>query len=117
MARGDLNASQAAQQSRGAAVSDRDIEVTIMRVLTTKLGLSERMVQDLQALTGLRGEPGSMTRPKAAVRRGDMSVIGRMQELQSKEATGAPTQAEFNALREDVRRVYEALAVIASAVK
>lgn len=88
-----------------------------MRVLTTKIGLSERMVQDLQALTGLRGEPGSTARPRAAVRRGDMSVIGRMQELQSKEAAGAPTRAEFNALRDDVRRVYEALAAIAAAVK
>lgn len=117
MARGDLNASQSGAQSRGAAVSDKDVEVIIMRVLNSKLGLSERMVQELQALVGLRGDPGVTARPKAAVRRSDLGVIGQMQQLGSKEVSGTPTAADYNALRQDVRRVFEALATIAQALK
>lgn len=117
MARGDLNASQTSVHQRGAAASDKDIEMLVMRVLTTKLGLNERMVQDLQALAGLRLEPGTTKRPRAAVRRGDLAVIGTIPELSSKEVSGAVTVADFNALRQDVRRIFEALTIIAHAIK
>lgn len=117
MARGDLNASQkGGGPQRGASVSDRDVELVVMRVLTTKLGLSERMVQDLQALAGLRSEAEG-GKPKAAVRRADLAVIGTIPELGSKAATGSITAADFNALRQDVRRISEALSTIAKALK
>lgn len=117
MARGDLNASQKGSSQRGAAVSDKDVELVVMRVLTHKLGLDERMVQALQALAGLRGEPGSTARPKAAVRRSDLGAIGQIQPMGAKEVSAAPTAADFNALRQDVRRILEALSIIAQAIK
>lgn len=114
MARGDLNASQSGSNQRGDAVSDRAIETAIVRVLTTKMGLSERVVQQIQELAGERGETG---RPKAAVVRRDLEAIGRMPTLKSKPVTAAPTAADFNALRDDVRLIYEALAAIAASLK
>ena len=117
MARGDLNASQKGSSQRGASVSDREVELVVMRVLTTKLGLSERNVQDLQTLAGLRTDPGDTGKPKAAVRRADLAAIGKVPELSSKEASGAVTVENFNALRRDMRRIFEALSIIAQAVK
>lgn len=117
MARGDLNASQKGSSQRGAATSDKDVELVVMRVLTHKLGLDERMVQSLQALAGLRGEPGGTARPSAAVRRADLGAIGKIPQLASKEVSGTPTAADFNALRQDVRRIFEALSIIAQAIK
>lgn len=87
-----------------------------MRVLTTKLGLSERNVQDLQALAGLRSEADG-SRPREAVRRADLAVLGTVQELGSKNVSASITAADFNALRMDVRRIAEALSKIAGAVK
>lgn len=113
MARGDLNASQFGQNSRGNTVSDRELETAIVRVLTSKMGLSERIVQKLQELAGERGEQAM---PRSAVRRSDLSAIGKAQPLGSQEATAAPTAAEFNALREDVRRLYEVLERVAKSL-
>lgn len=119
MGRGDLNASQVAKggAQRGSASTDRDLETAIIRVLTNKLGIDERAVQDLQVLAGLRYQPGDTKRPREAVRRGDLSVIGRMQEMEAKEASGTVTVADFNALRQDVRRLFEVMALIARAVQ
>lgn len=117
MARGDLNASQLSSAQRGTSASDRDVELIVMRVLTKKLGLDERMVQDLQALIGLRGEPGSTQRPRAAVRRSDLQAINDIPQLRSKDVGATPTAAEFNALRLDLRRIAEALSIIAQAIK
>lgn len=114
MARGDLNASRVQESSRGNAVSDRDIEMSVMRVLTSKVGLTERTVMALQELAGQRGEQGF---PRAAVRRADLSVLARVPQLQSQPVSAAPTAAEFNALRDDMRRLYEALENIARALK
>ncbi|AOJ09663.1 hypothetical protein [Burkholderia mayonis] len=115
MARGDLNASQAGPQSRGDALADRKVEAAIVRVLTNKFSLSERVVQQLQELAGDRGDTAA-GRPRAAVRRQDLRAIARMSEMKSKQVSAAPTAADFNALRDDVRMVFEALRAIAQAL-
>lgn len=114
MARGDFNTSQFGQNTRGNAVSDRELETAIVRVLATKLGLSERTVQQLQELAGQRGEASL---PKAAVRRSDIASIARIQQIKSQDVSATPTADEFNALRADVRRLFEALEIIAKALK
>lgn len=116
MARGDLNVSQLGGQQRGNSISDRDVELIVMRVLTDKLGLSERHVQDLQALSGLRSEAGG-AKPRAAVRRADLAVMGRIPELKSRDVAASVSADDFNALRLDVRRIAEALGQIARALK
>lgn len=114
MARGDLNLFQGGLHERGAGVSDREIEAAVLRVLVNRIGLSERTVLLLQELAGERGEGG---RAHAAVRRSDLEAIGRIPELASKHAGAAPTAAQFNALRDDVRKLYEALEAIARATR
>lgn len=109
MARGDLNASQLGRGERGQSITDREIETAIIRVLTNKLGLTERVVQQIQELSGERGPQG---KPMAAVRRSDIGALERLPELGSSDAAASPTAAEFNALRNDVRLLYEALALI-----
>lgn len=86
----------------------------ILRVLTTKLGLSERNVQQLQELVGERGDLG---RPRAAVRRADLAALGRLPAFTSEAAAGTPTQAEFNALRAEVKALYEALGIVLNALR
>lgn len=115
MGRGDINASQYGAQ-RGSGTTDRDLDLLVMNVLTKKLGLDERSVQDLQALAGQRSEANG-AKPKAAVRRSDLSAIGKIPELESRDADGAVSVADFNALRLDVRRIAEALSIIARALK
>ncbi|CAB3972356.1 MULTISPECIES: hypothetical protein [Burkholderia] len=115
MARGDLNASQAGPNSRGDALVDKKVETAIVRVLTTKFGLSERVVQQMQELAGDRGDKAA-GRPRAAVRRQDLGAVSRMADMKSKTVTAAPTAADYNALRDDVSMVYEALRVIARAM-
>lgn len=115
MARGDLNSSQASGAQRGDAITDRQVEATILRVLVAKFGLSERLVQQIQELAGERGDAA---KTRAAVRRADLAdALGRVPVLSSKPATAAPTAAEYNALRDDVRRMYEALSLIAQALR
>jgi hypothetical protein len=116
MARGDLNASQSGTNERGDALTDRRIETSIVRVLNAKFGLSERVVQQIQELSGARGQQQDGSRPRAAVRRQDLSAFNRMDQLSSKAVTAAPTAADFNALRDDVRAIYEALSIIVQAV-
>lgn len=54
----------------------------------------------------------------AAARRADLAdALGRVPALSSKPAAAAPTAAEYNALRDDVRRMYEALSLIAQALR
>ncbi|MBU9386648.1 hypothetical protein [Burkholderia multivorans] len=111
--RGDLNTSQTGGlNSRGDAITDRVVETSIVRVLTNKFGLSERVVQAIQELAGLRGQPDG-TRPREAVRHEDLASIARMSEMKSKQVSGPPTVADFNALRDDVRMLFEAMRVIA----
>lgn len=112
MARGDL---KLGGLQRGNAISDRDIEQAILRVLGVRLGVSERLVQQLQELAGERGDAD---KTRAAVRRADLAdALGRVPALSSKPAAAAPTAAEYNALRDDVRRLYEALSLIAQALR
>jgi hypothetical protein len=116
MARGDLNASQAGPSARGDALTDRTVEATILRVLNTKLGITERSVQQIQELTGLRGRLDSGDRPREAVRRENFGALARMAPMKSKQLGAAPTAADYNALRADIVAVYEALALIAQAI-
>lgn len=117
MARGDLNASQTGANTRGDATSDKQVETTIIRVMTAKFGLSERNVQQLQELSGLRGQASDGTRPREAIRRADVGAITRMPAMKSKPVTAAPTVDDFNALRDDVRAIYEALAALAQVAR
>lgn len=116
MARGDLNASQAGPSARGDALTDRAVEATILRVLNTKLGISERSVQQVQELTGLRGRLDNGDRPREAVRRENFSALARLAPMKSQKLSAAPTVADYNALRDDIRTVYEALSLIAQAI-
>jgi len=114
MARGDLNASQAGAQSRGDSITDRMVEAGIVRVLTSKYGLNERAIQEIQLLIGLRGSASGGALPLAALRRQDIAALDRVKAMKSKPAAGAtPTAAEYNALRDDVRMLFEALGLIA----
>lgn len=115
MTRGAINASQTGRNERGNAISDRDIEVAVMRVLQNKLGLSERGVQALQTLIGQRsvGEPN---KPGAAVRRADLAPLARVQAMKSVPVGGAPSAADYNALRKEVAALYEALALVLDAL-
>ncbi|WBF05221.1 hypothetical protein [Burkholderia phage CSP3] len=113
MARGDLNASQTGPNSRGDALTDRLVETSIIRVLVNKFGLSERTVQSIQELAGLRGQLTDGSRPREAVRHEDLGAISRMSEMKSKQVNAPPTAADFNALREDVRMLFEAMRTIA----
>jgi len=114
MARGDLNSAQVGRETRGDALTDRQVEAAILRVLTNKVGLSERTVQQIQELIGERGEPG---KPRSAVRRQDLSAIGRLPQFSVPPGSAAPTKAEFDALRDQVRVLYEALALIIRAIR
>ncbi|SEH89879.1 hypothetical protein [Paraburkholderia hospita] len=117
MARGDINSSQIGGTNRGDAVGNRALEVTIVRVLNSKFGLSERAVQQIQELAGLRGIADDGTRPNMAVKRGDFGPLLRVPAPSSKAAAGAtPTAAEYNALRDDVLALFEAFGLIAQAV-
>jgi hypothetical protein len=116
MARGDLNAANQGRNERGNAISDRDIETAVLRVLTTKLGLSERGVQAIQTLAGLRNAAGVPDKPGAAVRRGDLDALARVASMKTQPLTGAPSAADYNALRKEVAMLYEALGLIAQAV-
>lgn len=54
----------------------------------------------------------------AAVRLQDMAGLLPLQQLQSAKAGGAtPTQAEFDALVEDVHRIHQRLTAIAEALR
>lgn len=116
MARGDINAANQGRNERGSAISDRDIETAVLRVLTTKLGLSERAVQAIQALAGLRNVSGQPGNPAAAVTRGDLAGLARVQAMKSAPIGGAPSAADFNQLRKEVIALYEVLGLIAQAV-
>jgi len=117
MARGDLNASQAGNQARGDAIADRAIETAIVRVLTSKYGLNERAIQEIQLLIGLRGNQPDGSIPHSALRRQDIGALDRVKAMKSKAAAGAtPTAAEYNALRDDVRMLFEALGLIAQII-
>jgi hypothetical protein len=101
---------------RGSALADKQVEAAIVRVLNSKFGLSERVVQKIQELSGLRGQAQDGTHPLAAVRRQDLLAFNRMSQLSSQPLTAAPTAADYNALREDVRALYEALAIVIQAL-
>lgn len=114
MARGDLNVSQTGSNTRGSA-GDKSLETTVLRVINSKLGLSQTDVQDLQTLAGLRGRALDGSFPNQAVTRKDVSTIGKMAPMKSSQVTAAPTAADFNALQADVNTIYQALAAIALA--
>jgi hypothetical protein len=115
MARGDFNASRTGQNQRGDSLTDRRVETAIVMVLTSKFGLSARNIQQIQELSGLRGSQKDGSRPREAVRRQDISAIGRMGEMKSLQVSGTPTADDYNALQNDVRIIYEALTAIALA--
>jgi hypothetical protein len=115
MARGDLNSSQTGTGTRGSAASDKSVESSVLRVLNTKFGLSERKVQQLEELAALRGRASDGSYPSAAVRRKDLATIGQMSAMTSQQVTAAPTQADFNALQADVAEIYQALVAITQA--
>jgi hypothetical protein len=114
MARGDLNASVNGNNQRGSALSDSPIDVAVMRVLQSKLGLDPSDMQALQRLVGKRSTAlEKNTRPGAAAKRGDFSALGNMNPMRSQPVTAAPTATDYNNLRADVLQVFSALQAIA----
>jgi hypothetical protein len=117
MARGDINSSNLGQNERGGALSDRAVEVSVLRVLQNRLGLTLTIIQKMQELTGDRfATDTKTTRPRAAVRRGDFDTVGRIKELKSVKLSAAPTAADYNALRDDVKQIFEALEGVVTAL-
>ncbi|MGX0136356.1 hypothetical protein [Cupriavidus metallidurans] len=116
MARGDINSGRTGASTRGDAISDREIEAIITRVLGSKFGLSERILQRLGELIGENPAPNG-ERPLSAVRRQDLSVLESMAPIKGQPLGAAPTAADFNALRDEVRKVYDVLAEIAKAIR
>ena len=57
----------------------------------------DRVKEKVERLTGERGDD---TRSAAAVRRSDLRTLASV-ELQSRQVSAAPTQADFNALQRD----------------
>jgi hypothetical protein len=115
MGRGDLNSSVSGRGTRDQAVSGGDLETAIVKVLANKLGLTVTQVQRLQELIGDRFAPEDKdARPRAAVRREEMAVIGRMKKMKSQKLTAAPTMADYNLLRDDVLQIFQALQSVAT---
>lgn len=118
MARGDLNSTQSTANARGNSANDtgKATESTILRVLTTKFGLSQDQVQKMQALTGARGRTSTGAYPLKAVARQDLGAFATVAAMQSKQLTSAPTMADFNALQADISSVFSLLAAVAKAI-
>jgi len=73
------------------------------------MNMSERHKEMLELLAGARGAKPA-TKMHAAVRIQDLqSLLLLSDKLQSAKVSAAPTQAEFNALVEDVHRIHARL--------
>ena len=66
-----------------------------------------------ERLEVLIGERGEKTRPRSAVRRGELQALASL-GLQSKQLTAAPTMADYNALQKDVDNIFKALTRISN---
>jgi hypothetical protein len=67
----------------------------------------DRMTETVEVLAGTRNVAASA---KAAVRRQDLAPFSSLPvNMKSKPATGAVTAAQFNDLRDDVRKLHEML--------
>ena len=80
--------------------------------------LSDRDVQELETLAGIRRMGANAG--QAAVRLDDLNGLLRLPDtLQSVKATGgqAPTEAEFNALVEDVHLLHTRLLAVIAALR
>ncbi len=77
-----------------AAVQERTIAAIAKNV--------ERINEQVQLLTGARGEQG---RPMAAVLRDDLSGLGTLQMTAAPAAGAHPTKAEIDALVADVHEI------------
>jgi ElaB/YqjD/DUF883 family membrane-anchored ribosome-binding protein len=70
---------------------------------------AERDIQQLketvEKLVGMRGDA---TKSQSAVRRSELRALASL-TLASKQATAAPTQADYNALQSDVNNIFKTL--------
>lgn len=73
--------------------------------------------QDIEKLEVLDGSRANASKTRQAVRIEDVSALFDVSELiQSKPAAAAPTKAEYDQLRNDVLRLTQALASVATAL-
>lgn len=69
-----------------------------------------------EKLEVLLGERGSGSRPKAAVRRGDLSALQNL-SMRSRALTAAPTMGDFNDLRADIERLMNAVVALSRSTR
>lgn len=72
--------------------------------------VDDAFIEQLQVLLGERGEK---TKPNSAVRRIELQALASL-KLKSKQLTGAPTMADYNALQDDVATIFQALTLISN---
>lgn len=70
----------------------------------------QRMMEQLDLLTGRRGDSKRLT---SAVRRGELTSLAQI-GLLSEQVTAAPTMDQHNALQKDVANLFEALTRISN---
>jgi len=75
--------------------------------------LQRDMARVRESVEKLAGERGDDTFPLSAIRRTELRPLASL-TLRSKQATAAPTQAQFNALQADVKDIFDALARISN---
>lgn len=75
-------------------------------------GAFERIREKVEKLTGERGDA---SKSLAAVRRGELRTLASL-DLKSKQITGSPTTADYNALQADVATIFNALSRISNAL-
>ena len=73
-----------------------------------------RVLEDVQVLLG---ERSIASRSEAAVRIDDLSDLFKLDGLESEEIAAAPTQDQYNALHNDLRKLHERLSGIAAVLR
>lgn len=70
----------------------------------------QRIKEKVEKFTGERGDDNKSL---SAIRRGELTVLAS-NSLQSSQITGAPTQAQYNALQADVKLIFDILSRISN---
>lgn len=105
-----------ARRGTSAASQDAQLRRAIADYLQESLGQTLRdfriLKEKLEVLNADRGEPD-----QAALRREDLERLTEIEEMESTEVSGTVTDADFNALRQDVKAIHDALSAIAETLR
>lgn len=76
--------------------------------------MEDRLIEKLEVLDGSRARQDLK---QAAARISDMEAVLQLPNMKSNAVSAAPTASDFNALREDVKAISEALLTISLALR